>query len=187
MISFPAPKVSFAKAGGGKSNSFLTSMQAFSSLPSFSLHPPKKHMLVLDPSLLQSSWLHDEPINEHSWTGQKEGGKLTAVMGTFFPILNVISKDCPSRSCLRTLCPFYTISVCCAAQCSAVAEEHGLSGPRTLWLVSPSLFLPLAVFRAEEPEIWKFLQSCSFHKPNVSSMLWSEWSVCTNTRGFNSS
>jgi len=64
-ISFPASKVSFAKAGGGKSSSVLTSKQAFPSLPSFSLHPPK-HMLVLDPLLLQPSWLHDEPVNEHS-------------------------------------------------------------------------------------------------------------------------
>lgn len=50
-------------------------------------------MLVLDPLLLQSSWLRDEPINEHSWTGQKEGEKLTAVIVTFFPILNGISRD----------------------------------------------------------------------------------------------
>lgn len=65
MINFPVPKLSFAKAGGGKSNAFLTSQQAFSSLPFFSLHPPK-HMLVLDPSLLESFWLHGEPVNEYS-------------------------------------------------------------------------------------------------------------------------
>ena len=57
--------------------------------------------------------------------------------------------------------------------CSVVAEEHGLSGPRSLQLVSPSLCLPLAVFGAERPGIWKFVHSYSFHKPNVSSVLWS--------------
>lgn len=60
-FGFPALKASFAKAGGGKKNSFFTSKQALPSLPSFYLCLPE-HMLIFYPLFLQSSWLCDQAI-----------------------------------------------------------------------------------------------------------------------------
>lgn len=134
-------------------------------------------MLLLDPLLFPSSWLHVEPINELLSRAKRGGEAAYCCHGDFFPILNVISRGCRSRSCSSAL-PFAPRFPSCAAQWlrSMGSVAPGVSG---LSLLALSLELG-----AEQPGIWKFVHSCSFHKPNISRVLWSEWPVCTSARGF---
>lgn len=124
-------------------------------------------MLLLDPLLLPSSWLHDEPINEQL-NRAKRGGEAHCCHGDFFFFFECGLQGLSVQILFEVTFPFPPKL---PKLCSPVAEEHGLSQWPQESLAS--LCLPLAWSLEQSNQGFGSLYTAALSISQTGSILWS--------------